>query len=492
MARKAKRSAIDPLGSYFVRITVSGRNLDDVDDWSKSLTAFTNNIIVPYNSVMGIEDKQERDAGYDISEREGRTVLRFILGVSAGPNHSIFSNSSQAELSAKRIVETEAYDDRGNSSGSAFLMPLKIDAWETMLHTFRAQKWWTFGSEKKPVKPIVTYIASNAAGTDEWFDYALSDPGLFGAEKGPQLLTQEQFAAIQLEPYGLEHLGPDFRKYAAPLIEEEIKRLEDDGTTVVDRPFRRVDLETSKLPVRLRPDFISKLIEGYENLLDDKGKLNVEGKKVARDPEQARPWEYFVRDPERYPEDQGRMYWDVLGLPRGRDSKESTDPVKYRKVRTAWTNSTEYGKQYHLQWNRGESNKRVQNLYDTSTKGRERKQAYKDSEGGKEASKLYQKRKRVRDKIYRTLFQEIHPITNETWTELQVDYYIWDNYGDHLLREQWLKGEDFFLYGPDAQKKVGRSSMLGKWGAHTRPSKISPESLDYHDGYTNPEIKVEE
>ena len=120
MARKAKRSAIDPLGSYFVRITVSGRNLDDVDDWSKSLTAFTNNIIVPYNSVMGIEDKQERDAGYDISEREGRTVLRFILGVSAGPNHSIFSNSSQAELSAKRIVETEAYDDRGNSSGSAF------------------------------------------------------------------------------------------------------------------------------------------------------------------------------------------------------------------------------------------------------------------------------------------------------------------------------------------------------------------------------------
>jgi hypothetical protein len=472
--------AVDSQGTYFVRITVSGLNWDDIRSWEDSLSTYTGGHIVPANSVIGYEDKSQRDAGYFMgpmdTNRGERHILRFLISASTGTKHAEFMKRSDQDLLADRIVRAESED------GTAFIVPMKIDVIEKFLHGLRAQQWWTFGSSDRPVKPIVTYIESKAAETNEWFDYALSDPGLFGAAVGPQHLSPEQFAVIVQEPYGLEHLGPDFLKYVKEKTEEAI--LEEGEDAVFEKPFVRTEEDTERLPVRLRSGFLSKLIKGYKDLTQEQKSA------ISRDPEKARPWEYWVRDQERYPEDQGRMYWDVLGLPRG-DSKESTNPTSYRKVRTAWTNSTEYGRQYHIRWNQSDKNQKVQERYDTSVKGRERKQAYKQSEGGRAASKLYQKRKRVRDKIFRTLYLEIHPITDQKWTEVQIDYYIWDNYGDQLLREQWVKGEDFFIRGPDTTSTP--KSMEGKYGLeHIRPSRIGPEDLDYSDGYTNPEIEDEE
>ena len=102
-----------------------------------------------------------------------------------------------------------------------------------------------------------------------------------------------------------------------------------------------------------------------------------------------------MRDPEKYPEDRGRMYWDVLGLTR--DPEESLDSVKYRQVRTAWQNQTPYGREKHRLWNQSEKNKEAQKVYDHSVKGREKKDAYKATEGGKQATALYQKRRAIRN-----------------------------------------------------------------------------------------------
>jgi len=493
MARRANtdKSSGD---RFYLRIHVSSRSSQDLDRWERNITEATEGQIVPHHSFIDVDE--EINPGYS-SQIEGgvddRFHLRFMPGLSTGPNHAGLLARYRAEngresLEKARIIVNET------SEGITFIVPQELLGIAAIVKNLKQRRalgqdeWWSFGNPPNRVVPITSTVKATDA---QYKDWALYDVVLFGEGVGPVPMTLEEWAKISLLPYGIKEGDLDYEDAVekAKDILAGIKVIEDEDRIVT--PPKRPSLEKKRQPVRFRSDFFTSLIPGNMEIGPDGQKRP---RKDLTD-EERRPWEYWVRDQEKYPQDQGQPYWDVLGLTR--DPEISLDPIKYRAVRTAWTNQTPYGREKHRMWNEGPDNAAAQRLYDQSEKGRKKKDAYKATEGGKLASKLYQKRKRVKDKIYRALSVEAYPGTDRRWTDMEADYYIWDNYGHQLMREQWSKGEDFFIHGPDTANEVTgwvrTISMDGKHGLdHIRPARLTPEDLDYRDGYTNPEIEDEE
>jgi len=473
----AKPSGIDSASGerFYLRIHVTAGDQDDLDTWAKNITKATKGQVVPHHSF--IDSDADINPGYTFERRnvDNRFHLRFMPAISAGKRYEELiveasTDRGREALARRNIIVNDTAD------GPAFIVTHSYLESVNIFKQLKSQPWWNFGNEPHRVKPITSLVGTD---DEDLEDYALYDPVFFGEGVGPVVISTEDWARISLQYYGITEADedyPDAMRKAIPLLEAIL--LEDEDKIVT--PRKRPSLEKKRTPVRFRAGFFTSLIPEYANLSD--------AQKAALTDEERRPWEFWVRDPEKYPEDQGRPYWDVLGLTR--DPEESLDGLKYRQVRTAWQNQTPYGREKHRIWNQSQDNKEAQRLYDQSAKGREKKDAYKATEGGKQATALYQKRRAIRNKVYRTLFREINPITGNRWTEMEADYYVWDNYGEQLLRSSWIRGEKRFIEGPGVEPNL---SMNEKYGIdHIRPERISPSDLDFDDGYSDPQEEEKE
>ena len=463
-----------PSAKFYIRIHLSSRSSEDLSEWEKAFATATANQIIPEHSHLGTDE--EIDPGYSsqVEDQDDRHHLRFMPGLSSGKTHAGLLAKLKEENGYEALEKAHIIVNDLGDGKFAFIVPQSYIETAQTVTKWKEQPWWNFGNEPHRVKPIVTYVRA----TDKRYsDWALYDTELFGVGVGPVPMSLEQWAIISLLPYGIKEGDLDY-KDAVEKAKDILSVIEDEDKIVTTR--KRPSLEKKRTPVRFRAGFFTSLIPEYANLTD--------AQKASLTDEERRPWEFWVRDPEKYPEDQGRSYWDVLGLTR--NPEESLDGLKYRQVRTAWQNQTPYGREKHRIWNQSQENKEAQQVYDHSVKGREKKDAYKATEGGKQATALYQKRRAIRNKIYRTLFREINPITGNRWTEMEVDYYVWDNYGEQLLRSSWIRGEKFFIEGPGIEPNL---SMNEKYGMdHIRPERISPSDLDFDDGYRDPQKEEKE